>query len=637
MNRETTLSSLAMLRVNINQGKDYLEYLRPFILQVLKNYTDEPVTDYKISEAIKLEFGLIIPPRTIQIVLNRIAKSGVIEKKNNAYTVINEIPPTHYESDKIDANRHISSVTNALIKFSKKEAHREIQEEEALTAITYFLSKFSISCIKSYLRGTALPNNLKHDEWQIVLVSRFIEHLSSHEPERLKSFMVIVTGHMIANALLCPDLQSVGKTYKNVTFYVDTPILLQAFGLTGEAEKRATDELISLIKNLEGKVCCFSHTVQETENAITISSSYIDSDKGRGNIVLEAKNQGKTKADLLLIAEKIPELLQQSGIEEIPTPPYKKDFQIDENIFEKALNEEIRYYSKNAAKYDINSVRSIYALREGKSPKSIERSIAVFVTSNSDFAKAAYKYGNELEQSREVSTVITDFSLANTSWLKRPLGASTLPEKEVIAYAYSALKPSEYFLERVLAEADKLETSGAISARDLQLLRSNHYVQGELMSLTLGDDSSLSEQSITAALNKIEAEIKAEETLKYNQESAQHALTKQSLIDERDKHNTLIKKLYWDCVKSSKDVTKAAVFMLSTILIVGIVASFIGVTSSNNWIRLTVHLCLGTFALLTLLNICLGTSIKSIYYNTQSRLLKYFIRKKEKELNISIT
>lgn len=626
-----------MLRVNINQGKDYLEYLRPFILQVLKKQTDEPINDYKISDAISLEFGLIIPPRTVQIVLKRIVKSGIIEKRNNAYTVIKEIPPTHYEADKIDANRHISSVTKALIKFSKNEAYREIKDKEALSAITYFLSKFSISCIKSYLRGTALPDNLKHDEWQIILVSRFIEHLNAHEPERLKSFMIIVTGHMIANALLCPDLQSVGKTYKNVTFYLDTPILLQVFGLTGEAERRATDELISLIQNLEGKVCCFSHTVKETENAITISSSYIDSPLGRGNIVLEARDRGKTKADLLLVAEKIPDLLAENGINEVPTPPYKKDFQIDENIFEKALQDELRYYSKNAAKYDVNSVRSIYVLREGKSPKSIERSNAVLVTSNSDFAKAAFMYGKEIEQSREISTVITDFSLANTSWLKRPLGASSLPEKEVIAYAYSALKPSENFLEKILVEAEKLETSGSISPRDLQLLRSNHYVQKELMSLTLGDDSSLSEQSITAALKKVETEIKAEEILKYQQESAQHALTKQSLIDERDKHNALIKKLYWDCVKSSKNVTKAGAFILSTILVIGIVASFIGVTSNNTWIRLTVHLCLGTFMLLTLLNIFLGTSLKSIYHDTQLRLLNYFIRKKEKELNISIT
>ena len=37
-----TLTSLAILKVNIDQGKDYLDYLRPFILQVLVEQKPEP-------------------------------------------------------------------------------------------------------------------------------------------------------------------------------------------------------------------------------------------------------------------------------------------------------------------------------------------------------------------------------------------------------------------------------------------------------------------------------------------------------------------------------------------------------------------------------------------------------------------
>ena len=37
-----TLTSLAILKVNLDQGNDYLDYLRPFILQVLVEHKPDP-------------------------------------------------------------------------------------------------------------------------------------------------------------------------------------------------------------------------------------------------------------------------------------------------------------------------------------------------------------------------------------------------------------------------------------------------------------------------------------------------------------------------------------------------------------------------------------------------------------------
>src|SRR5690606_26515511 len=144
---------------------------------------------------------------------------------------------------------------------------------------------------------------------------------------------------------------------------------------------------------------------------------------------------------------------------------------IDEGAFTTVLGEEINYHNPRARDYDIKSVRAIYVLRQGISPQSIEKSKAVFVTSNVSFSKAAFEYGKIHDQSREVSTVITDFSLANTAWLKAPHGASLLPQKEVLALAYAAIQPTSNFWTKVLDEADKLQAQGEISARDHQLLR----------------------------------------------------------------------------------------------------------------------------------------------------------------------
>ena len=67
----STLTSLAMLKVHVDQGHDYLDYLRPFILQVLVDHQINPVTDAVVKDWIRSDFGMEIPARAIQVVLKR--------------------------------------------------------------------------------------------------------------------------------------------------------------------------------------------------------------------------------------------------------------------------------------------------------------------------------------------------------------------------------------------------------------------------------------------------------------------------------------------------------------------------------------------------------------------------------------
>lgn len=548
MSSAVTLSSLAMLKVNIDSGKDYLEYLRPYVLQVLIEAPPVLVTDASIAGGIKQLCGLEIPKRTVNIILQRLSRNGYLSKDNGVYQIAKQLPSTDVAAARVDAARHISAVTSELIAFAGEQPKRDLTENEASDCLVAFLSQFSIPCLRAFLRGTALPR-VGDADWQTVLVSHFVTHLSS-KPTLFESFMKLVQGHMLANALLCPDLQSVARTYEDVIFYFDTPLLIDLLGLGGEEEKAAVAEVLQLVQRLHGEVRCFSHTFEELINAIRSSADFVDNPKGRGSIVEEARKSGRTRTDLILIAEHAGETLDALGISRYPTPPYDPKthrFEISEKIFGSVLDDEINYHNPKAREYDIKSVRSVYVLRKGIVPFSIERSRAVLVTSNVSFSKAAFEYGREHEQSREVSTVITDFSLANTAWLKAPQGAPSLPRKEVLAFAYAALRPSADFWERVLKEAEKLEKNGTISPRDHQLLRSSHHVQQELMRLTLGEDKALTLESITETLGRVSADIRSEETVKVEKALAEKLETEDRLARESAKVESIKQKVFWRC------------------------------------------------------------------------------------------
>jgi len=79
-----TLTSLAMLKVNADEGQDYFEYITPFVSYVLREAQPNPVTDAGTQELLQREFGLSIPKHAVGFVLRRLARRKIL-KRNMAY------------------------------------------------------------------------------------------------------------------------------------------------------------------------------------------------------------------------------------------------------------------------------------------------------------------------------------------------------------------------------------------------------------------------------------------------------------------------------------------------------------------------------------------------------------------------
>jgi len=628
-----TLTSLAMLKVNIDQGRDYLDYLRPFILQVLVDNEPDPVTDQGVHDLIQTHFGLDIPTPTVQIVLKRLSRTYPLKREEGVYHITRKLPNPGIQKKKSEAVRHMQAVINGLIEFSLIGTQQVISEEEAAVAIAGFLSEFNIFCLQAYSRGTAIPTVSGKQDRHIVLVSEYVLHLQRNDPERFDSFIIMVQGHMLANALLCPDLQNAPRSYKRVRFFLDTPLLVQQLGLDGEPKKRAIEELTALVRKLGGTVAIFSHSREELIFVLKGAAEHVGKPGGRSVIVRQAWRNGTTKSDLLLLADKANKLLLDARIDVVNTPPYVIDFQIDQSDFEKILDDEVSYFNPRAREYDINSVRSIYVLRAGAFPDTIERSKAVLVSSNAGLAQAASEYSRRHEGSLHVSSVITDFSLANMAWLKVPMGAPSVPMTEVLAYSYAALQPTQAFLDRFLAEIDKLQKQGKISERDHQILRSSPFAQDELMRFTLGEEAALTEETVTETLRRVTHELKKEEIEKLTQEQVSHRKTLDELAATKGQNESLQKRLYWKSRRKSLLCAWCVSCAMGILLVLGVVAGF-GLHGRHpilGWLLLGGVLFL---AVATLVNVLFGTTVRQVHAAIQSRCLTFFLRHESKATGI---
>ena len=568
-----TLTSLAILKVNIDQGTDYLEYLRPFVLDFLFKHRPESITEETVAAYILAEYGLVIPNRTIAIVLKRISRESIISRNHGVYRIAGPLQDPRIESARARARRDINATVNGIIEFARERTKREIDEHRAVTAICAFLSEFDIPCLKAYLRGTTIPGIEADDRRaDVVLVSDYVIHISDREPSRFDSFMVLVQGHMLANALLCPDLNP-DQLFNEVTFYFDTPLIVRLLALEGTRKRDAVLELIRLLADLGGNIAMFSHSREELERVIRGAADGIESTaRGRGAIVLEARRRGTTRSDLFMLLGQLDEKLADLGIRTRPTPAYIDRFQVDENVLEEVLDDEVSYYNERAKEFDINSVRSVYVLRRSTRAWSIERCKAIFVTSNSGFADAAWRYGQEYEPSQGVSTVIADFSLANVSWLKCPVGAPKIPMLEVMAFSYAALQPSNRLLERYLTEIEKLETKGQITTRNHALLRSSPIAYSALVSLTQGDEGRVNQETVTETLRRTEEEIAAEKDLALGRERAESERWREEIYARRDALVEERRQEYWRCNRKAQTVERG----VTTTILISTVLGFLG-------------------------------------------------------------
>ena len=397
------------------------------------------------------------------------------------------------------------------------------------------------------------------------------------------------------------------------------------------------DSIVELLYSLGATVATFAHSRDELENVIKAAAQQVESWNARSQIVMEARRCGTTKSDLLVLASHIDDKLEESRIDVFRTPRHIDDYQIDEAEFEKVLDGEVSYLNPRAKERDINSVRSIYVLREDTSPSILERAKAALVTSNAGFSQAAFQYGQKYEASREVSSVITDFSLANMAWLKAPLGAPEVPMAELLAVSYAALEPSAPLFEKYLSEIDRLKQQGKITERDHQLLRSSYLVTEELMNLTLGEEEALTEQTVTETLKRVTEEIRKEESDKYRNEREAHRRTEEVLAERRTSLEYVQKHLYWRCQKQATVCAWCVSIGISVLLVVSLAAAVIDLRS-NNAIAAGIDVASSAVLfVLTLASLIFGTSVKRLHKKMQACCLAWCVRRKAAETGLDLS
>ena len=338
---QSAIPSLAILKVNWDEGRDFIENFVPFVAECIRVSPQPEVSVGDLQSAVRETFGINIPQGALQIILGRVAKHGYVRRTQGIYRRDEtELAKLDFSKVRDTALRQHGALISKLIKFIEEKFDVEWTEDQAEASLLNYLDDDSSGILASLITGTQTTTTDSHPRQNFYLAS-FIAHVCESDPEGFEYLETIIKGVMLAEVLHFPDLGSVSRRFTELDVYFDTPFLLQALGFEGESRAAPRLELVRLLYEENGNLRIFQHTLNEVRSVLSVAShalrNYANLTHAYGPTIQHFIESGYTASDVELTIARLENSLDALHIKVKAKPAPSEEFQIDEQLLQTAL------------------------------------------------------------------------------------------------------------------------------------------------------------------------------------------------------------------------------------------------------------------------------------------------------------
>lgn len=462
------------------------------------------------------------------------------------------------------------------------------------------------------------------------LIGAFIAEIAESEPAGFEYLSSVVKGALLASALYFPDTGSLTARLDNLVVYADTNLLLRAIGACGPELELYASEVVSLATKLCARVYCFRHSYDEMIGILDASEAAVRSGRHLhgGETIDYMTSAGWGPSDVVELKERLEDRLATIGVRLRDKPEHQRQFTLDETKLEAFLGEQLNYRNRSAIHKDVDSLAAIYRLRGGREFRHLEKSKAVFVTSNPRLARATRQFMNLAEGERDtVPLCVEDFVFTTLLWLKLPVERPDLPAQIIIADCYAAMRPSDNLWRQYVDKIDALAKMRTVTDDEYVLLRQSISMRSLIAFETKENPEAFTEGAVERVLAKARENIVGEaraETLEAKQELtfvqqqaelAREDARRQALLSASARQHHM-QKLESVSRKIARFVTLTGVAVFGFVALAGTILAtpWPGVRpmTASGVAQVSVFLLLTIFAGLTLYGIFVGGNLRAI-------------------------
>lgn len=524
MNRNTIMSLAMIYALWQSKRQDLLDLITPFVLFSVSSTTPtrSRIDIDSVCRYLESEFGYkSFQPTVVKKILNRECSSARatdrrIIRRNNEFIL--EKPYTElietFSEKRINCKVRSDAVTTALASYLNSNNVYRRSDYSQRDAEIILLSFFERQGSTILLSVEDFSQQLVRNDESDYFVGKFI--LEQHENKTVLMDYIeeLVKGYFVTTALYlqAENTDVTRASFSDVTFFLDTRILLGYLGYKSQQENDSIQDMVKSLKKNGAKLACFSYNEVEIESILrayrqsTLHRSnnspytleYFDS-LGRTSTPVEAAEKyfsNKLKSDEI-ISNSPDEILEQSGLAD-STEGILDDSSV------RAIVEKIKpSYKFEGFSDDMSAINTVSRLREGKRLPYIEKCKAVFVTSNTALVAAIKQYCRENGTDYGFPIVISVDDLCVLAWLKDFESDNSLPKMRLLENVMAAITPNRELMDAYFKNLDNLKQQGKLDDDEVSLLRVDHYAQKELMELTGGNSDNVSDTVIEKIRERI--------------------------------------------------------------------------------------------------------------------------------------
>ncbi len=545
-----TITSLAILKINYDNGNDYIDNFVPFILNlVAKNkYTTFEVS--LLKKDFEKEYGLVIPSAPLTVILKRAVKKGYLKRGNNQFSpILNKIVDCDFSSTSQEQERKLGSVVQKFISFVKTNYNVENSSTIAEAYLLDFLKNddlrtvFNAQTAPSIFAGLSASSSLGNQSRYFV--AKFIENVCKNDQLTFGFLSDLAMGQILAHTILNPNIQDYQGRFKGQAFYLDVAFLFGLLGIDGYEAKDLCQEIADTLKENEATLFVFRHTFDEFMTMMETDLRSLEQiDTSTVNLRKISRSlksfilRGASPSDVLRIISTAELNLQKFGISVIDAPDWEKTkkHQASESKLRlaiiKAYRDENPSFDARSKSFtlqkDIDSISAIQRLRKSTHPVSLSVAQHTMITGNPALAAATNSFVNR-GFSFAIPPCLHHLFIGTLLFIETPTRATRINEKKLIADAYAAMRPSDELIKKYWMVVDQLSKAGSITSEEYILLKSSVVARNMLQEKTQGLVNKVDRDLAQKILLDIDSKAKLEAQKELLVEKASHEKTQRDL------------------------------------------------------------------------------------------------------------
>lgn len=517
MNRNSIISLAMIYALWQSNKQDLLDLIRPFVVYAVGCTTKkgEEIKADIISRFMEDEFGYrSFNTEVVNRILKRETGSKQIEKRNNIYYLVGSYQEqvNAFDSKRIFCKSHSDRVTKELADFlndKSAKGRNNYTQKDAEVFLLAFFEKQGGSVVLSVddLRQIVFKDN-EIDYY----IGRFILKAKEDQSILLDYIVELVKGFFVTTALyLQAENQNVtSAAFSNVTFYLDTPLLLGLLGYKTKETNNSIQETISCLIKHGAKIAYFDYNANEVYNILEAYKQSIIANTAPSVNTLEYFDEiGAGYSVVDYEQRRFGEYLEQKGLEpasfaSVLANSNPDDFRgaLDTKVFKNiVLSIKPTYNFTNDD--DIDAIDSVSRVRKGQKLPYIEKCKAVFVTNNTVLVAATKQYSIAEKIDFGFPLVITGEDLCIIAWLKEFGQNSDLPRMRLLENVLAAVTPNQDVLVSYFSILDTLKKKNNYTPEEVKLLQIDIFARNELMERTHGVSRNVTENTVEEIRQKI--------------------------------------------------------------------------------------------------------------------------------------